>query len=88
MAKKELFIKRVYEIVQELKIPLVDERVYSRSEIIEGRYGTTVQFTFDDDESVIRGFLGLAEYYHTIVLKKKEMFFIASDTILFKLNSK
>ncbi len=88
MAKKELFIKRVYEIVQELKIPLVDERVYSKSTITEGRYGTIVQFTFEDDESVIRGFLGLAEYYHTIVLKKNQTFFISSGTILFKLDSK
>lgn len=88
MAKKELFIKRVYEIVQELKIPLVDERVYSHSEITEPRYGTSVIFTFEEDETVIRGFLGLAEYYHTIVLKKKETFYISSGSILFKLNSK
>lgn len=88
MAKKELFIKRVYEIVQELKIPLVDERVYSNTIITEGKYGTTVVFTFEEDESVIRGFLGLAEYYHTIVLKKKEMFYISSGNILFKLNTK
>ena len=88
MAKKELFIKRVYEIVQELKIPLVDERVYSKAEILEPRYGTQVIFTFEEDESVIRGFLGLAEYYHTIVLKKKELFFISSGSIIFKLNAK
>lgn len=88
MAKKELFIKRVYEIVQELKIPLVDERVYNRAEITDARYGSTVIFTFEEDESVIRGFLGLAEYYHTIVLKKKEVFYISSGSILFKLNSK
>ena len=88
MAKKELFIKRVYEIVQELKIPLVDERVYAKATIQESRYGTSVIFTFEEDESVIRGFLGLAEYYHTIVLKQKETFFIATGSIVFKLNSK
>ncbi len=88
MAKKELFIKRVYEIVQELKIPLVDERVYSTAVISEAKYGSSVVFTFEEDESVIRGFLGLAEYYHTIVLKKKEIFYISSGSILFKLNSK
>jgi hypothetical protein len=86
--KKELFTKRVYEIVQELKIPLVDERVYSDAEIREGRYGSIVSFSFEEDESVIRGFLGLAEYYHTIVLKRKNDFFISSGTILFKLNAK
>jgi len=88
LAKKELFIKRCYEIVQELKIPLVDERVYSKAEITDSRYGTTVIFTFEEDESVIRGFLGLAEYYHTIVLKKRESFFISNGSLLFKLVSK
>jgi hypothetical protein len=88
MAKKELFIKRVYEIVQELKIPLVDERVFSKAIISEGRYGSQVNFTFEEDESVIRGFLGLAEYYHTIVLKIKETFYISSGNIIFRLNSK
>ncbi|MHA1583883.1 MAG: hypothetical protein ACTSVU_09100 [Promethearchaeota archaeon] len=88
MAKKEIFIKRVYEIVQELKIPLVDERVYQKTEISEARYGTNVVFNFEEDESVIRGFLGLAEYYHTIVLKIKETFYITSGSILFKLKSK
>ena len=86
--KKELFIKRVYEIVQELKIPLVDERVYSDADIREGRFGSIVTFQFEEDESVIRGFLGLAEYYHTIVLKRKDHFFISSGSILFKLNAK
>ena len=88
MAKKELFIKRVYEIVQEMKIPLIDERVYTSAVVTEARYGSEILFTFEEDESVIRGFLGLAEYYHTIVLKKKDMFFICSGNIMFKLNAK
>jgi len=89
MAKgSQLFIKRVYEIVQELKIPLIDERVYERAVINEPRYGTSVIFQFEEDETVIRGFLGLAEYYHTVVLKKKELFYIASGNILFKLIAK
>ena len=86
--KKELFIKRVYEIVQELKIPLVDERVYSKAKISEARFGSVVTFQFEEDESVIRGFLGLAEYYHTIVLKRKDQFYISSGSILFLLNAK
>ena len=86
--KKELFIKRVYEIVQELKIPLVDERVYNDANIREGRFGCIVTFQFEEDESVIRGFLGLAEYYHTIVLKRKDHFYISSGSILFQLNAK
>ncbi|MHA1727143.1 MAG: hypothetical protein ACTSWY_00235 [Promethearchaeota archaeon] len=87
MAKKELFIKRVYEIVNELKIPLIDERVYYKVELNEGRAITEVEFRFEEDESVIRGFLGLAEYFHTVVIKRKEKFFIPNGEIIFKLES-
>ena len=87
MAKKELFIKRVYEIVNELKIPLIDERVYHKVEFNEARVTTNVSFRFEEDESVIRGFLGLAEYFHTVVIKKGDQFFIPHASILFQLIS-
>ncbi|MHA1369812.1 MAG: hypothetical protein ACTSRA_08890 [Promethearchaeota archaeon] len=45
-------------------------------------------FEFDEDESVIRGFLGLAEYFHTVVIKKKEKFYIPNGTVLFVLQAK
>ncbi len=64
--KKELFIKRVYEIVNELKIPLIDERVYEKVSFNPGAGIVNVIFKFEEDESVIRGFLGLAEYFHTV----------------------
>jgi hypothetical protein len=87
LAKKELFIKRVYEIVNELKIPLIDERVYHKVDFNEARVTTNVSFRFEEDESVIRGFLGLAEYFHTVVIKKREKFFIPNGQTLFKLES-
>ncbi|MBD3352369.1 MAG: hypothetical protein GF364_12855 [Candidatus Lokiarchaeota archaeon] len=87
MAKKELFIKRVYEIVNELKIPLIDERVYYKVALSESKADAIVQFRFEEDESVIRGFLGLAEYFHTVVIKKKEKFYIPNGSTLFKLES-
>ena len=86
MAKKELFIKRVYEIVNELKIPLIDERVYEKV-TIGGSPTASVIFKFEEDESVIRGFLGLAEYFHTVVIKRKDEFFIPHSSILFRLIS-
>ena len=87
MAKKELFIKRVYEIVNELKIPLIDERVYDAVTVNESRVNVAVSFKFEEDESVIRGFLGLAEYFHTVVIKKKDKFYIPNGELLFKLES-
>ncbi len=87
MPKRELFIKRVYEIVNELKIPLIDERVYDKVTFSTGSAIASVIFKFEEDESVIRGFLGLAEYFHTVVIKKKDEFYIPHASILFKLES-
>ena len=87
MPKRELFTKRVYEIVNELKIPLIDERVYEKANFSTGSAIANVVFKFEEDESVIRGFLGLAEYFHTVVIKVKDQFFIPHATILFKLLS-
>ncbi|MCK4239532.1 MAG: hypothetical protein KAX33_10440 [Candidatus Lokiarchaeota archaeon] len=87
LPKKELFIKRVYEIVNELKIPLIDERVYEDVSFSGKSAIASVRFTFEEDESVIRGFLGLAEYFHTVVIKSKDRFFIPHASILFQLQS-
>jgi len=85
IAKKELFIKRVYEIVNELKIPLIDERVYDKVSVGSGT--VTVVFKFEEDESVIRGFLGLAEYFHTVIIKTKDQFVIPHQQMIFRLIS-
>jgi len=87
MAKNELFIKRVYEIVNELKIPLIDERVYDKVSFNSKASLAQVIFKFDEDESVIRGFLGLAEYFHTVIIKSKDSFYIPHDSMLFTLVS-
>ena len=77
----------MYEIVNELKIPLIDERVYDKVTFNAGQAIATVIFRFEEDESVIRGFLGLAEYFHTVVIKRKDEFFIPHASILFRLIS-
>jgi len=87
LPKRELFIKRVYEIVNELKIPLIDERVYDKATFSTSAAIARVVFKFEEDESVIRGFLGLAEYFHTVVIKVKDQFYIPHASILFNLVS-
>ena len=82
MGTAELFIKRVYEIIAELKIPLIDERVYDKVSIKSSKT-TDVQFLFEEDESVIRGFLGLADFFHTVVIKNKDKFYIPNNGMLF-----
>ena len=87
MGKDELFVKRVYEIVNELKIPLIDERVYDDVAFSSKAEIANVIFEFDEDESVIRWFLGLAEYFHSVIIKKKDSFFIPHGKMLFTLES-
>ena len=77
----------MYEIVNELKIPLIDERVYDKATFSTGAAIARVVFKFEEDESVIRGFLGLAEYFHTVVIKKKDEFYIPHSALLFRLIS-
>ena len=74
----------MYEIINELNIPLIDERVYNRLILDEKRYPSVTTFRFDEDESVIRGFLGLAEFFHTVVIKNKDNFAIVHGGKLFK----
>ncbi|MGV9172348.1 MAG: hypothetical protein ACOC44_10715 [Promethearchaeia archaeon] len=83
----ELFVKRVYEIVNELKIPLIDERVYDKVNISGKRAIITAEFKFEEDEAVIRGFLGLAEYFHTVIVKRKDAFYIPHNSMLFVLEN-
>ena len=79
MGKNELFIKRVNDIVNELKIPLIDERVYEKVKFSTKSTIVTIVFTFVDDESIIRGFL---------VVKEKDKFFIPINSTLFRLECK
>ena len=88
MAKKENFISKVHELVNELKVPLLDSRYYDKVEISDTRAMVTVRFLFEDDIKVIRGFLTLAEYYKTVVVAMKDTFIIAAGSILFKLEAK
>lgn len=87
MKDKELFHKIVYDIVSELKIPLLDDRVHDKVKIKSSPIISKVTFSFDEDEKIIRGFLGLAEYFHTVVLKDNDEYYIPHEKILFILES-
>jgi len=87
MKNKELFHKQIYELVSELKIPLIDERVHNNVKINSSPVISKVKFTYDEDEKIIRGFLGLAEYFHTVVIKDDDKYYISHDKDLFILES-
>ncbi|MFX1504319.1 MAG: hypothetical protein ACFFDH_25390 [Promethearchaeota archaeon] len=88
MSKKEEFFTKVYEIVSELKLPLIDDRIQSNTKFETNSTMVIIKFTFDQDEAVIYGFLGLAEYFHKVVIKNKESFYIPHDLKLFILEKK
>ena len=81
---KEEFIKKVYENVNDLKIPLIDERYYNKISV--GKSTVQVDFKYEGDEKVIRGFLGLADYFKSVVLRKKETFYIPVMNMTFELS--
>ncbi|MFX0018949.1 MAG: hypothetical protein ACFFAK_04525 [Promethearchaeota archaeon] len=87
MKNEELFHKQIYELVSELKIPLIDERVHNNVKINSSPVISKVKFTYEEDEKIIRGFLGLAEYFHTVVIKDDDKYYIPHDKILFMLES-
>ncbi len=66
---------------------MIDERVYDKVTFSGSAAIAKVVFKFEEDESVIRGFLGLAEYFHTVVIKNGDKFFIPHANILFQLIS-
>ncbi|TFG07149.1 MAG: hypothetical protein EU539_05720 [Promethearchaeota archaeon] len=87
MGKDEMFIKQVYEAINELKVPLIDERVYDKVKFSSKPAVISVKFKYEEDDSVIKGFLGLAEYFHSVVIKEKDKFYIPTDSKLFQLES-
>ncbi|TFG24400.1 MAG: hypothetical protein EU529_04330 [Promethearchaeota archaeon] len=87
MEKNELFINRVYEIANELKVPLIDEKIYEKVDVKTKNSVSEVRFKFEGDEDVIRGFLQLANFYHTLVLKDDEKFYIPNESAVFRLES-
>jgi hypothetical protein len=77
----------VYDIVSEMKLPLIDERVKDNVKFWHNNAIASVKFVFNEDESVIRGFLGLAEFFHSVIIKSKDRFFIPHDHKLFILEN-
>jgi len=72
-------------MIDQMKIPIIDQRFHDKAKFNTSEAITTVLFEFDEEESVIRGFLTLAEYFHTIVIREGDEFIIPHDFILFRL---
>ncbi len=87
MTINELFVRKIFDIASELKIPLITEKVYNKASFNSKNTIITILFKYNEDESVIKGFLGLANYYHVVVIQEKDKFYIPNGFILFQLES-
>lgn len=82
---QEDFLKRVYILLEKLKIVFIDENICDKIEIKQKKIVTKIVFKYKNDDSIIRGFLGLAEYFHSPVIRSKDKFYISSEKTLFRL---
>jgi hypothetical protein len=87
MGKTELYQKTINQIVDELKIPLIRENIRDKLKTNKNKAIMSMKFKFADDISVIKGFLGLADYYHSVVLQDDETYFIPVGKTLFILEN-
>jgi hypothetical protein len=87
MEKDELYQKTINEIVDELKIPLIRENIRHKLKTNKSKAIMSMKFKFAEDISVIKGFLGLADYYHSVVLQDDETYFIPVGKTLFILEN-
>lgn len=86
--KKEEFVALVLKTVQDLKVPLINSAVSRSIDVIESKYPMQILFEYENEDSTIKGFLGLADYFRSVVIQIKDVFYIAKDSIIFKLTLK
>ncbi|MFX1236868.1 MAG: hypothetical protein ACFFAS_20570 [Promethearchaeota archaeon] len=82
MRSKNYFLQKTNELIENLKIPLIDERVYDKLKI-RGRNMVKINFIFEQDESIIHGFLGLSEYFYAFLIKENDRFYISHEEMLY-----
>jgi len=85
MTKNEEFIQKTYDIASQLNIPLFDDTIHDKVKFNRNRAITSIKFVFDSDEAIIRGFLGLADYFHTVIIREKDKFYVPNGKQLFSL---
>ncbi|MFX1572920.1 MAG: hypothetical protein ACFFB0_09230 [Promethearchaeota archaeon] len=80
-------MKRLYELVSNMKLPLIDEKIHDNVKFKSNNTITMIKFVFDETELILRGFLGLAEYFHSVITESKNKFYIPPDHKMFILES-
>lgn len=75
-ADVEAFKRTVYASIQQLEVPCIDEKVYSKIRIKEENVTVQVTFVYVTDPFIIQGFLRLAKYFKSCVIKVQDAFYI------------
>ena len=87
MADNQELLDVANRILSEQKIPLIDENIYDKFKIKSSNSISFIKFKYENDENVIQGFLGLADFFHTVVFKEKDKFFIINGKQIYGLES-
>lgn len=86
--KVKLFVKKVFDLATEMKIPILDERTVSDLKINFGALSWVIEMKVPvEDDSPIKAFLALAQYFRSIIIKKGEVFYIPHGSESYKLES-
>ena len=87
MTDNQELIETANKILTEQKIPLIDGKVYDKFKIKQSNSVSFIKFVYENDESIIQGFLGLADFFHTVVFKENDKFFIINGKQIYVLES-
>jgi len=57
-----------------------------RSYLLQSLAIVEVEFKFEEDLDLIRSFIGIADYFKTVVLEEEDEFYIPHENLVFKLS--
>lgn len=75
-------IEYIYKLDKEYRIPLIDELTHYKVKIKKNKATATIFFNAHKNPEMIEGFLKLADYFKTIIIRNKNSFFISANSIL------
>lgn len=82
----EILIKNVMELANEAKIPVIDGNVYEKFKAKTKNALVEVDFEFKEDLDLIRSFIGLADYFKTLIIEDEDEFYIPHENMIFILS--
>ncbi len=84
--KVKFFVKKVFDLATELKIPILDEKTVSDLKINPGAVAWVIEMKVEpEDETPIKAFLALAQYFRSIIIKRGDVFYIPHGSESYKL---